>query len=372
MIGIIRVCLRKGYHHAFDDLIMHPPAGVKYTIPKFVSSGGQFGFMNVLKRKMWRTYSNLTGKPNMLKLKCGPNIDLIHSTGGFLIKNEMPWVVELEHASSFVGFEAGKLEKVRHTVEKYLSSKYCKKIVPWTKAGEKSLYSALNVHNFENKIEVVYPAMAPLNVKKKKHKELNFLFVSYGFFNKGGKEVLEACDALSKKYDFKLTMISEVPEEYKKKYPQFTYNKPLPRSVILKDYFSTADIFVLPSYMDTFGMVYLEAMSAGIPILASNVFALPEILKEAGLLVDVGKYSWYGKDYLFAWKSWSQLEELLRKDNKPQIVNQLIKHLSRLIEDSSLRKKLGKAGRREISKGKFSIVQRNKQLKRIYEEAMKN
>lgn len=373
MIGIITVCLRKGYHHAFDDLVAHPPSGVKYVIPKIVSSGGQSGFVNVLKRKAWRTYSNLMRKPNMLKLNCGPDIDLIHSTSSFLIKNEMPWVVELEHASSFVGFEVGKLEKVKHIVEKYLSSDHCKRIMPWTKAGERSLHSALNVRKFKNKIEVIYPAMAPLNVKKKKHDELNLLFISYMFFNKGGKEVLEACDALSNEYDFNLTMISEVPNEYKKQYPQFNYVKPaLPRKVILEKYFSTADIFVLPSYMDTFGMVYLEAMSAGIPVVASNVFALPEMLEGAGLFVDIGRYSWYGKDYLFAWKSWSELEKLLRNNDKPEIVGQIVKHLSTLIENSSLRTKLGRNGRKEIEKGKFSIQRRNRQLKRIYEESIKD
>jgi len=35
-----------------------------------------------------------------------------------MIKNKFPWVIDTEHAASFVGFEAGRLEKVRKQVEK--------------------------------------------------------------------------------------------------------------------------------------------------------------------------------------------------------------------------------------------------------------
>jgi glycosyltransferase involved in cell wall biosynthesis len=45
-------------------------------------------------------------------------------------------------------------------------------------------------------------------------------------------------------------------------------------------YFSFADIFVLPSRHEPFGIVLLEAMSYGKPILASNVGGIPDIIKD--------------------------------------------------------------------------------------------
>jgi glycosyltransferase involved in cell wall biosynthesis len=123
--------------------------------------------------------------------------------------------------------------------------------------------------------------------------------------------------------------------------------------------------------MDTFGLVYLEAMSMGIPIIASNVFALPEIVGKAGMLVDIGKYSWFGKDNLFAYKSWSEMERKLVMDEKPQITLQIERSLARLMDSRHLRERLGKAGRKEILKGKFSINNRNEKLRRIYEEALR-
>jgi glycosyltransferase involved in cell wall biosynthesis len=47
------------------------------------------------------------------------------------------------------------------------------------------------------------------------------------------------------------------------------------------------DVFVLPSYTEGFGLVLLEAMQAGLPIVASNVGAIPEILgANCGVLFD--------------------------------------------------------------------------------------
>ncbi len=48
---------------------------------------------------------------------------------------------------------------------------------------------------------------------------------------------------------------------------------------------SEFDIFILPSVKEGFPYVILEAMSAGIPIIASEVGGIPEILKNVGALI---------------------------------------------------------------------------------------
>ena len=51
-------------------------------------------------------------------------------------------------------------------------------------------------------------------------------------------------------------------------------------------YYSAADVLVMPSHYESFGMVALEAMACGVPVIASDVSVMPEIVGEAGELID--------------------------------------------------------------------------------------
>jgi len=50
-----------------------------------------------------------------------------------------------------------------------------------------------------------------------------------------------------------------------------------------------ADVFVYPSFYEGFGMPVLEAQKMGVPVVASNRGALPEILKDSALLINPEK-----------------------------------------------------------------------------------
>ena len=54
----------------------------------------------------------------------------------------------------------------------------------------------------------------------------------------------------------------------------------------LKRCYDEARVLVLPSFHEGFGLPALEAMAAGVPVVASNRGALPEIVGDAGLLID--------------------------------------------------------------------------------------
>ena len=50
--------------------------------------------------------------------------------------------------------------------------------------------------------------------------------------------------------------------------------------------YSAATVFAFPSLYEGFGMTPLEAMACGTPVVTSNRSALPEVVGDAGLLVD--------------------------------------------------------------------------------------
>jgi len=367
----MKVYLRKGHHSVYDDLVKHPPKGVEYLMPSFVSASDSRLF-DTLKKRAFSAYIHTFNKPHSIYVNSG-SAELIHACSGIMIKNKKPWVIDTEHVASFAGFEAGRLEKVRRGTETLLASEYCKKIMPWTEAAKTSILNGLDASKLMEKIEVVYPAIEPVNSKKTKSDKTRILFISARFFTKGGRELLQAYEKLKKKYDIELTIISNVPEELKLKHPEINFATPnLPREEIISKFFAKADIFVLPSYMDTFGMVFLEAMSCGVPVVSTNTFAIPEILGKSGFTVDVSKFSWYGKDCLFSWKSWNEFERFCESEEKPEVVDALVRDTAKLIESNALRKMMGLAGRREVKSGKFSIGRRNSHLKRIYDEAVKS
>lgn len=54
----------------------------------------------------------------------------------------------------------------------------------------------------------------------------------------------------------------------------------------LGDLYSAADVLVLPSLYEGFGLPVLESMACGTPVIASNAGALPEVVGDAGVLFD--------------------------------------------------------------------------------------
>ncbi len=51
-------------------------------------------------------------------------------------------------------------------------------------------------------------------------------------------------------------------------------------------FYNTADLFVYPSFYEGFGLPPLEAMACGTPVITSNTSSLPEVVGDAGIMVD--------------------------------------------------------------------------------------
>lgn len=58
----------------------------------------------------------------------------------------------------------------------------------------------------------------------------------------------------------------------------------------LIEYYSLCDVFVLPSFYESFGLVYIEAMACSKPVIGTNIGGIPEVISDGktGILIPPG------------------------------------------------------------------------------------
>lgn len=109
---------------------------------------------------------------------------------------------------------------------------------------------------------------------------------------KGLKYLIEAIPSVSAKFpNIKLVIVGEGPErsELEKLVKKFGIENHViltGRQKEIPKLLKCADIFVLPSRREAFGLVILEAMITGLPVIASETGGIPEIIKNTGILVE--------------------------------------------------------------------------------------
>jgi glycosyltransferase involved in cell wall biosynthesis len=120
-------------------------------------------------------------------------------------------------------------------------------------------------------------------------RKLRLLFVGNDFERKGGLDLLHVFQA-NLKSTFELDIVSHGLKTCPA-LPGVRLHRGLnAHSEALLQLYADADVFVMPTYEDAFGSVYVEAMSAGLPCIGSTVLAVPELVQNAvtGLTVQPG------------------------------------------------------------------------------------
>jgi glycosyltransferase involved in cell wall biosynthesis len=208
-----------------------------------------------------------------------------------------------------------------------------------------------NIHIVNNGIQDYFSSYKIENIKTN-HK-INILFVSNLIKIKGHDTFLQALAILNNKniplYGYIIGAESEFSQENLCQMidkqalhnivsyvgPKYNHEKLY--------YYAKSDIFIMPTRHEVFPGVVLEAMQFGIPVIATNVGGIPEIIDDGinGFIVD--------------------------KDNPSQIAHKI----ELLINDKMLRKKMGESAREKFLKNyTFSKYEHN--MKHVFNSILSN
>lgn len=302
------------------------------------------------------------------------------------IRTRSRWVYSLAHLAEACGFDGAgaalpRAERVAQ-LKNLISRQNFKKLIFWSHAGYDTLgrYGGIDPSALAGKVTVVHPAVrrVPDDLVRYRDGNVRLLF-SGDFFRKGGIHVVDAFARARRRYpgislivccderiDFN-TPDRSLRSEYLNKVntlPGIVNKGRIAREELIAEVYPNTDIFVMPTYVETFGMAILEAMAFGIPVISTNHFAIPEMIQDgvSGVLIDTTRFDC---ETLFSGYTVRDIPA----DFREYMTEAVFHHLCRLIESLELRRSLGQAAL-DVARSKFSFERRNATVLAIYRQAL--
>lgn len=248
--------------------------------------------------------------------KCNYECDIYGSMNHFLDVHK-PYFISVENPTALYHYRLARKNSFlgKRRINLLINSPYLKALVFWSHACADT-FEEVCAKIPDNCIQrVIYPyipanqyATNKIIEEKSENTELKLLFIAQGkrFTSKGALEIIEAFTNLqTKKYNISLTIITSINEvsdqliNYIKQIDKIKlYNFSFSYTEMEKIY-AEHNILIQVTSNDSFGFTILEAMKGGNAILASNLYAIPELVKENenGFLTDPS-YRYFNKNNL--------------------------------------------------------------------------
>lgn len=238
-----------------------------------------------------------------------------HLFNSIVLNSKKPWLTTFEtivprysflleeHKENMPNYTRFKEHRALKKILPTFLSKNCKKLIAMSDCAKKiqlDFFSQMDFSIEPDKLTTLLPPQSILNDSPKiaEAKDfIEFIFVGNDFFRKGGYEMLTAITDVKHETNFpiKLTIISKIQEEWygnanlkkiektkaliKKNLSWITHLQNVSNAEVLS-LLKKADVGLLPTWSDSFGYSILEMQASGIPVITTDVRAIPEINNE--------------------------------------------------------------------------------------------
>lgn len=360
------------WHGAVHESAQFPPEGISYgTVQPEKPS------------KIWPIRSPIKGYMRKIETR---EFDLVEAIiSPILTRNR--WIYSLAHYAEALAFSLWGVPVPRSLraayIKRLLLEQNCSQVLFWSHAGFRTLveYGGADDPLLLKKCRVVYPAIREVdpNLTKKRsgRGDLTLMF-NGSFFIKGGAHVVDAFERVQKIIprarlklccdEFKdfVTPNSILRELYLTKIKKNSGIElgRVARDEMLGRVFPSVDIYLLPTYADAFGFAVLEAMSYGRPVIATNYFAIPEMV-ENGVTGDLIDTSGFDCAKMFPGCAVGSIP----RDFHRYMSDCVFDSIMRLVESPKKVDEMREAAL-EKARTKFSIRLRNSIMREIYEQAL--
>lgn len=130
-------------------------------------------------------------------------------------------------------------------------------------------------------------SVSAVKTQNRDYAEPHILFVGLDWKRKGGPDLIEAFQLVRENCpEARLTIVGARPEIQISNCEIVGRVQPEE----LDQYYQRANIFCLPTHLEPFGIVFIEAMTAHLPIVATRIGAIPDFVEDGknGFLVEAG------------------------------------------------------------------------------------
>lgn len=235
-----------------------------------------------------------------MRPKRAPRDAIVYVWGGLILSGK--FILDLDNPWALVGYNLPAMRIYKKVIKRILLSNRCIEIRCMSEACRNSL-EVLFGRAVYNKATVVYPLM-PQRIKAvpaKKTKNCNFLFIGTQFEIKGGECLIKAFKRLyATDNSVRLDLITHLPSHFTADVTEcpgiYLHEARIKREEIYSRFMARADVLVLPTFVESFGMVALEALAHGLALIVTDVYALREIVinNQNGKLLDPPISVWDG------------------------------------------------------------------------------